>query len=323
MAQTAPTPISALPTAPSTSSPSTFAALADAFIAALATLRSETNAISTVNYNNAVDAYNNAVQVAADKATVAADKATTQGYMTTTDGYKVAAAASAASAAAMAGAFTGTSTTAWTPAVETKVFTTQTGEQYTAGVILILVSAGTPSAYGIGQVNSYDSGTGALSMNMQYVYGSGSHSDWNISLTGQKGDPGAPGAESLPTANAFGTVDAIQANFSPTITLTNNQKCCVISAGANTIVAPTFSPDGLTAHTIKCKGGVALSIGATGSAGNGMILIYHTSGTYWELINPVPEPLAAGAGMQITSAAGVTTITSLVADNSLLSNFLS
>lgn len=61
MAQTNPTPIDALPTAPSTSSPSTFAALADAFVAALATFRTQINTIATQTYNNAVDAYNNAV----------------------------------------------------------------------------------------------------------------------------------------------------------------------------------------------------------------------------------------------------------------------
>lgn len=68
MSTTAPTPITALPTAPSTASPSNFDALADAFIAALATLRTETNAISTVNYNNAVDAFNNAASAAVNAA---------------------------------------------------------------------------------------------------------------------------------------------------------------------------------------------------------------------------------------------------------------
>lgn len=82
MSQTAPTAITALPEAPSTSDPTNFDDEADAFVAALSTLRSETNAISTVNYNNAVDCYNNAVAAAASQ---------------------VAAAASAASAAATAG----------------------------------------------------------------------------------------------------------------------------------------------------------------------------------------------------------------------------
>jgi len=75
MSQTAPTPITALPTAPSTNSPSTFDALADVFVAALAVLRTDTNAISTVNYNNAVDAYNNAVAAAASAVASAASAA--------------------------------------------------------------------------------------------------------------------------------------------------------------------------------------------------------------------------------------------------------
>ena len=61
MAQTAPTAIDALPTNPATSRPTTFEAEMDAYLAALPTHRTQTNAISTVNYNNAVDCYNNAV----------------------------------------------------------------------------------------------------------------------------------------------------------------------------------------------------------------------------------------------------------------------
>lgn len=82
MPQTAPTAITTLPAAPSTSDPDNFSTEADAFVAALPDMVSDTNAISTVNYNNAVDCYNNAVAAAASQ---------------------VAAAASAASAAATAG----------------------------------------------------------------------------------------------------------------------------------------------------------------------------------------------------------------------------
>lgn len=65
MAQTAPTSIDALPAAPATTAPSTFAALADAFVAALATLRTQINNTATNVYNNAVDAYNNATTASA------------------------------------------------------------------------------------------------------------------------------------------------------------------------------------------------------------------------------------------------------------------
>lgn len=51
---TSPTPITALPTPPQRSDPTNFAARGDAFMAALPTLTTETNAVSTVNYNNAV-----------------------------------------------------------------------------------------------------------------------------------------------------------------------------------------------------------------------------------------------------------------------------
>ena len=65
MSQTAPPTVDALPTAPSTNSPSTFAALADAFIAALATFRTQLVALGTNVYDNAVDAYNNAITASA------------------------------------------------------------------------------------------------------------------------------------------------------------------------------------------------------------------------------------------------------------------
>lgn len=98
------------------------------------------------------------------------------------------AAASAASAAAIAGAFVGTSTTSWTPAIGTQAFTTQAGEQYVGNVFLMLVSAATPTAWGFGQVQSY-SGT-TLTMDIQVINGSGAHTDWNISLVGARGAPG-------------------------------------------------------------------------------------------------------------------------------------
>lgn len=75
MAQTAPTPADAIPTAPSTSSPSTFDAVADTFFAAWATIRSQFNALATNAYNNAVDCYNNAVAGAASATASAASAA--------------------------------------------------------------------------------------------------------------------------------------------------------------------------------------------------------------------------------------------------------
>ena len=61
MSQTTPPLIDALPTAPSTSAPTTFAALADAFVAALATFRTQINTLADNVYANALDAYSSAL----------------------------------------------------------------------------------------------------------------------------------------------------------------------------------------------------------------------------------------------------------------------
>ena len=66
-----PVPITTLPSpVPSASSPATFAADGDAFLAAWPLLVSQTNALSGVNYNNAVDAANSA-SIASQNAAIA------------------------------------------------------------------------------------------------------------------------------------------------------------------------------------------------------------------------------------------------------------
>lgn len=90
MSITAPTLITLLPTPPSTASPADFDAKADAFLGGLPTLRTEVNNISTVNYNNTLDA------------SVSATNAATQAGIATTQAS--AASISAANAAASTGA---------------------------------------------------------------------------------------------------------------------------------------------------------------------------------------------------------------------------
>ncbi|WP_147328067.1 MULTISPECIES: hypothetical protein [unclassified Duganella] len=68
MSQTAPTPVDALPTPPSTSSPATFPTDGDNWVAAQPNFRSQLNALGSVTYNNAVDAYNNSVIASAQSA---------------------------------------------------------------------------------------------------------------------------------------------------------------------------------------------------------------------------------------------------------------
>lgn len=69
---TAPAPIAALPSAPSTSAPTTFDADADALLAALPVFVSETNAAAANVFNNALNVEANATSAAASAAAAAA-----------------------------------------------------------------------------------------------------------------------------------------------------------------------------------------------------------------------------------------------------------
>ena len=306
------THIPAFTTTPSRRTPSTFSADMDTRLSEENARIAASNTQADENDANADAAETHAAEAAAGAgtATTQAGIATARAVLTAADAIataadrvqtgldRVAAAASAGSAAAIAGAFVGTSTTSWTPAVESKAFTTQAGEQYSAGIFVTIVSAAAPSAFGFGQVFSYSGAT--LTVDVQYATGSGAHTDWNISLAGARGatgPTGPTGPESLPTAAAGGTVDAITATFSPAITLTDRQKCCVVCAGASTSTTPTFAPNGEAAHTITARGGAALLAGDIPAAGFAAILVYNSANTRWELLNPS----AAGASGTVTA----------------------
>lgn len=187
--------ITALPTPPSRQDPTNFATRADAFLGALPTFATEANALQTdVNGKQvtASAAANTATTKAAEalaSANASAASATqSSGFADASQASAVASAASAASAAAMAGAFAGTSTSSVAIGLGNKSFTTQTGEQYTAGIYMTAVSAANNGNFVYGQVVSYSGST--LVINVQATGGSGTYADWNLSLAGVRGAPG-------------------------------------------------------------------------------------------------------------------------------------
>lgn len=104
------------------------------------------------------------------------------------------------------------------------------------------------------------------------------------------------------SAVAAGTADAITATYSPAITLTDRRIVFLTGCVANLTTTPTFNPNVLGAQVIKGKGGAALKVGEiTGDC----ILIYHTTGTYWELLTSNYRPEIDAA--VLTAAADATT----------------
>jgi hypothetical protein len=78
--------------------------------------------------------------------------------------------------------FSGTSTTSLLIGTGSKSFTTQTGKQFQIGQSVRLAYTTTPANFMDGQVLSYDSGTGAMVVNVTSVGGAGTFALWTLSL---------------------------------------------------------------------------------------------------------------------------------------------
>ena len=90
----------------------------------------------------------------------------------------------------------------------------------------------------------------------------------------------------IPTAVAGGTADAITADFTPNVALTNGTTVIVRAGSANTTTATTFAPDGLTAKTIVKGNNLALAAGDIAGAGHWLEMNFDTALDKWVLQNP-------------------------------------
>ena len=92
------------------------------------------------------------------------------------------AAAASASSALNAPGTNATSTTSLAIGTGSKAFTIQTGKAYVVGQTLVAASAADPANYMAGQVTAHNSGTGALTILVSQTGGSGTKTDWVISM---------------------------------------------------------------------------------------------------------------------------------------------
>ncbi|MEN9925514.1 MAG: hypothetical protein RL268_1640 [Pseudomonadota bacterium] len=140
-------PITALPAPPTRSDATNFNARADAFLSALPTFATEANSLASE-----------------------------------LNGYASNAAASAATATNAPGT-SATSTTSLAIGTGTKALTVQTGKAFVVGQWVTVTSTATPANWMHGQITAYTSGTGALTVNVTAVGGSGTYAAWTIGLS--------------------------------------------------------------------------------------------------------------------------------------------
>jgi hypothetical protein len=137
--------------------------------------------------------------------------------------------------------FSATSTTSLTVGTGSKSLTIQTGKQFQIGQSIRIADTSTPANFMDGQVTAYNSGTGAMTVNVSSVGGSGTVAAWAISLavSGSGSFVTLTGAETLTNK----TLTA------PTIATITNSGTVTVPSGTYTLAGLTLSQT-LTNKTI-------------------------------------------------------------------------
>ncbi|MFZ6655942.1 hypothetical protein [Undibacterium sp. TJN19] len=189
-----------LPPSPTRANPSNFAATADTFVTALPQFVTEANALQVDVMNRQTDVTARQSDVTTRQADVVTRQADVVTRQTDVQNNQALAAASAASAVNAPGT-SATSTTSLTVAPGPQSLTlAQTGKSFAVGQTIVIANTASPAIQMIGAITTFNSGTGAMTVNVTLPVGSGTLSAWTISLSGPQGS--AAGATS-PALNIF------------------------------------------------------------------------------------------------------------------------
>ena len=144
------------------------------------------------------------------------------------------AAIDAATASNGALALRGTSTTSLAVSAGTKTLTTQTGKQFTAGNYVTISRTSAPTTLMHGVVTSYSGST--LIVEVATIAGSGTFTDWTISLSGSQGAQGPSGNGVMPYVAKTGAYTVVTTDRGSLIDCTSGaftisfQACATLGA---------------------------------------------------------------------------------------------
>ncbi len=165
---------------------------------AIAIAEAEGHADDAAASATAADVSEAAAAASASSASTSASTATTQASAAAAS-----AAAAAVTAADVGNSLLATSSTSLDIAAASKVFTIAAAKAFQTGQYVMAVSSANPTVdYMFGDVTSYTGTT--LTVNVTVAGGSGTHTDWIISISGLRGPTGATGATG---ASGAGTGD--------------------------------------------------------------------------------------------------------------------
>lgn len=154
----------------------------------------------------------------------------------------------------------GTSTDSLSISVASKSFTTNTYLQFAVGSQVTITATTDLSKYMSGQVTAYNQATGAITVNITSVMGSGTFSNWSIALSGAAG---ATGADGIADNISIGTVTSGTAAASITGTSPNKFLNLTLQTGATGATGAAGAPNVLSIGTVTSGGAADATITGT------------------------------------------------------------
>lgn len=123
----------------------------------------------------------------------------------------------------------GTSATSMLIGTGSKTFVTQTGKSYVPGQTIKVAYTTDPTKWMLGDVTAYNTGTGSLTVFVQFVQGSGTFGAWTLSLS-------APAPVTIPTGSKILFYNSVAPTGWTQDTAHNNKALRVVS-GAGGVAA--------------------------------------------------------------------------------------
>lgn len=199
-----------------------------------------------------------------------------------------------------------------------KTFTANTGKSWQIGMTLKIASTASGQNNMTGDVTAYNSGSGALSVNVTNTAGSGTFASWTISQSGVGVLPGyfTAGADIAVVASGSVTIPSIGSLFNLTAAAAFNVTGFATTSNGRTF-AVRFAPDKLltlvNSSSFKLLGGV----NRITRAGEIVFFVQESSGVYAEVGDQPILDMSSYSGADIALGIGQSAIYSFSAITSL------
>lgn len=238
------------PPAPSIDNPSTFAALADAFIAWFATFVTQVQAAIVAVYGYATSSYGAALATADDRAQTQADRTA---VATSRDEAQAAATAAAGSAGQAAG-FSATSMTELAISTGLKTLNVGAGKRFADALFVSIKDSAAPATNWMhGAVVSYEGAL--LTVSVTSTGGAGTKSSWQVASSGPQG----PSMSSGSLTGAINERRATVASHATTADIWAATGNVIEFTGAANVTAFPAAPQAGASRQLVCAAGITFT----------------------------------------------------------------